>query len=180
MEDAIRFSRIDDFLSLPELPGRLRELIVLASDFNTIMQGALIRYNYLIQVSRQSGRQEEIQPAWERYLENMKNYNWKEWDINKLWGYCPYTHMQTKTFVEKWIELVKSGLYTIEKGDELIRDREFRLKGARRSRLYDKSVAQKQQSFTGIGILGDQVNYLTFRWNTVKTFIKDIQEGLAG
>ena len=55
-----------------------------------------------------------------------------------------------------------------------------RLKGINRARLHDKAIAQKQQSFTGISVFEDKsVAYLNYRWNTVKTFLNDIQQGLA-
>jgi hypothetical protein len=54
------------------------------------------------------------------------------------------------------------------------------LKGVRRARLNDKAIAQKQESFTGISVFEDgTVSYLNYRWNTVRTFLNDIQNGLA-
>ncbi len=178
MSESLQFRKIDDFLSIPQLPEDLRTQIILASDFNVIMQGALIRYNLLIQNNREGGRSEELIPAWNAYLERMKSYDWNSWDIEFLWKHCPFTPPKTKLFVQKWIECVLSGNYNETIGDKLIKDREFSLKGARRSRLYDKAIAQKQQGFTAIGVDGENVNYLTYRWNNVKVFIKDIQEGL--
>jgi hypothetical protein len=179
-DEAKSFSGIVDFLSVKELPDDLRKLVKLSVDFNTIMQGALIRYNLLIQVSRENGRVKELQPIWEKYCSEIKLFDWNSWDINKLWYYCPYIQYSTKHFVENWLELVKSANFNESKADKLLEDRELRLKGINRARLHDKAIAQKQQSFTGISVFEDKsVAYLNYRWNTVKTFLNDIQQGLS-
>lgn len=179
-DEAKNFSGIVDFLSVKELPDDLRKLVKLSVDFNTIMQGALIRYNLLIQVSRENGRVKELQPIWEKYFKEIKLFDWNSWDINMLWYYCPYIQYSTKHFVENWLELVKAANFNESKADKLLKDRELRLKGINRARLHDKAIAQKQQSFTGISVFEDKsVAYLNYRWNTVKTFLNDIQQGLA-
>lgn len=178
LENASSFSSIDDFLSLNELNEELRELVKLSIDFNSIMKGALIRYNLLIQKSREKGRLKELNSAWSDYLSEMNNLDWNTWDIDLLWKYCQFTPIQTKKFIENWIQLVKNG-YNETKGDQLLKDRELKLKGIKRARLYDKAIAQKQQTFTGISILEDgSVSYLTYRWGTVRTFLNDIKNGL--
>ncbi len=180
-DEAKTFSNITDFLSVEELPNKLKELVKLSVDFNTVMQGALIRYNFLIQLSRENGRVKELQPIWKNYLSEIKSFDWNSWDINKLWHYCPFTQYPTKKFVENWIDFVKSATFNETKADQLLKDRELRLKGIRRARLHDKAIAQKQQSFTGISVFEDgSISYLNYRWNTVRTFLNDIQNGLAG
>jgi hypothetical protein len=179
-DEAKTFSNITDFLSVEELPNKLKELVKLSVDFNTIMQGALIRYNFLIQSSRENGRVKELQPIWKNYWSEIKSFDWNSWDINKLWHYCPFTQYPTKKFVESWIDFVKSATFNEAKADQLLKDRELRLKGIRRARLHDKAIAQKQQSFTGISVFEDgSISYLNYRWNTVRTFLNDIQNGLA-
>jgi hypothetical protein len=179
-EQARTFSNIGNFLLVKELPYRLMELVKLSVDFNTIMKGALIRYNLLIQSSRENGRVEELHPIWKNYWKEIKKFDWNLWDTNKLWQYCPYTQYATKKFVESWIEIVKSSNFNEAKAEQLLKDRELRLKGIRRARLHDKAVAQKQEAFTGISVFEDEsVSYLHYRWNTVKTLLNDIQKGLA-
>lgn len=179
-DEAKSFSGIADFLSVEEFPAKLKELVRLSVDFNTIMQGALIRYNLLIQLSRENGRAEELQPVWKNYWNEIKSFDWNCWDTNRLWQYCPFTKYLTKNFVESWIEIVKSETFNETKAEELLKSRELKLKGVRRARLYDKAVAQKQKTFTGISITKEGgVSYLNYRWNTVKTFLNDIQNGLA-
>jgi Family of unknown function (DUF6361) len=179
-KEARTFSSIADFLSVEKLPEKLRELLQLAVDFNTIMQGALIRYNLLIQTSRENGRAKELQPIWNNYWKEIQKFDWNSWDTNQLWKYCPFTQFPTKRFVESWIEIVKSNTFNQTRADQLLKDRELRLKGVRRARLNDKAIAQKQESFTGISVFEDgTVSYLNYRWNTVRTFLNDIQNGLA-
>jgi hypothetical protein len=179
-EIAKNFTGINDFLSIQSMPDNLKELVILASNFNAIMQGALIRYNLLIQLNRVNGRKEELLLAWGHYWAEMQNFNWNEWNIERLWHFCPYTQRPTRNFVATWIVLVKESHYNEMKGDQLIRNRELKLKGIKRARLYDKAIAQKQQSLTGFDLLeSGSVSYLTYRWATVKTFLNDIQNGLT-
>lgn len=160
-DEAKTFSNLADFLSVDKLPNKLKDLVKLSVEFNTIMQGALIRYNLLIQLSRENGRVNELQPIWKNYWSEIKNFDWNVWDINKLWHYCPFTQYPTKKFVEYWIDLVKSPTFNEAKADQLLKDRELRLKGIRSARLYDKAVAQKQQSFTGISVFENgSISYL--------------------
>jgi hypothetical protein len=174
------FSGINDFFAINSLPENLKELLRLASHFNTIMQGALIRYNLLIQLNRINGKTEELLAAWNQYWKDIQKFNWSEWDIERLWHFCPHTQPPTKRFVSSWMELVKEPVYEVIKGDQLLRNRELKLKGVKRARLYDKSVAQKQESFTGFNLFENgSVSYLTYRWATVKTFLNDIQKGLT-
>lgn len=179
-QEARTFSSIDDFLFITNLSNELKDIIQLASDFNRILQGALIRYNLLIQQSRQNGRTKELEPLWKEYCKVIKNFDWNNWNTEKLWKYCPFTPPSTKLFVERWISLVQAATINLNNADNLIKDRELRLKGIRRARLQDKAVAQKQETITGITVYENgMVSYLTYRWNNVRTFLNDIQEGLA-
>jgi hypothetical protein len=174
------FTDIADFLAEENLPEHLRELVILAVDFNSIMRGALIRYNLLIQTSRENGRTNELEPVWNNYWNNIKSFNWDRWDINKLWEKCPYVQPPTKRFVETWIEIVKAEIFDEKRATGLLKVRELNLKGIRRARLHDKTIAQKQESITGITVHENEtVSYLNYRWNTVRTFLHDIQNGLA-
>jgi hypothetical protein len=177
-DTAKSFSTITDFLSVDTLPEHLKELVKLAVDFNSIMKGALIRYNFLIQSSRENGRTKELLPVWKNYWNEIQNFDWNNWDINKLWKFCPYTSIQTKRFVESWIEIVTAETFNETKAMQLLKARELNLKGIRRARLQDKAIAQKQENNTGIRIVDGEVYYLNYRWNTVRTFINDIQNGL--
>lgn len=179
-ETSKSFSSIADFLYEESLPEHLKELVKLAVDFNSIMKGALIYYNLLIQLSRENGRITELLPVWDKYWSEIKNFNWKNWDINKLWKNCPYTPMPTKIFVESWVKIVTAETFDETKATILLKARELNLKGIRRARLQDKAIAQKQASFTGISLFEDKsVSYLHYRWNIVRVLLNDIQNGLA-
>lgn len=178
IDKAISFSSIDDFLHLPNLPEELKVLLQIAIDFNLIMQGAFIRYNLLIQRNRENGRDAELLPIWDSYLKKMKNFHWDIWNSQVLWKLFPYIHISTQRFVENWIETIKGDAYWEAKGDQLIKDRELRLKGFKRARLFDKSIAQKQQAFTGITVQAGEVYYLNYRWAVARIILTDIQNGL--
>jgi hypothetical protein len=178
-DEALYFDGIDDFLTIPDLPEKHRRVIQLAVNFNVIMKGALIRYNYLIQADRENGWAEKALADWDNYWNGIKDFDWDEWDMDLLWSLC-HTPITTKSFVHKWVELVQQPKYDIAQGDKLIKDRELRLKGVKRSKLYNKAVGQKQQTYTGISRADDDsIVYLRYRWNNVKTLLKDIQTALA-
>lgn len=178
-DDARSFDSVADFLTINTLPPSLKDIVKLAVDFNTIMQGALIRYNYLIQANREKGRTEELLPVWKNYWSEIKAFDWNSWDIEKLWKYCPYAKNPTRQFVENWMSIVSSDRFDDVKAAQLLKARELALKGIRRARLQDKAIAQKQDSYSGISIFeDDSVTYLNYRWNTARTFLNDIQEGL--
>jgi len=175
----IEYNSIEDFLEEQALPEKFQMIIQVASDFNFIMSGALIRYNYLIQRNREDGNIEATQNVWEKYWSSIKDFDWKRWDVKSLWRLCPRTNYLTRSFVELWIALVQQKNYNLKTGDKLIIDREFRLKGPKRSKLYDKAIAQKQENWTGVNVDEEHnVYYLSYRWATVRTLIKDILNGL--
>ena len=178
-EEAKNYTSIEDFLSIDNFPKELSDIIQLAVNFNTIMQGAVLRYNLLIQMNRENENAEKFQSYWENYWQKIKSFNWNNWDTKKLWTYCPLTPLPSKHFVEQWIEIVKKKEFNQELANKLLKERELKLKGLKRARLRDKSLAQKQESPTGIFISENgTVSYLTYRWNNVKTFLSDIQNGL--
>ncbi len=178
-DTAKSFSNISDFLTVETLPKHLKELVKLAVDFNFIMQGALIQYNLLIQLSREKGRTTELLPVWTNYWNGIIKFDWNNWDIHQLWEACPRTPIQTKRFVENWIEIATSKTFDETRATQLLKTRELNLKGIRRARLHDKAIAQSQESFTGITVYKDEsVSYLNYRWNTVKVLLNDIQNGL--
>lgn len=177
-EEARRFKGIEEFLLIPDLPDEYRSLIQLADDFNKIMKGALIRYNYLIQANRENGWAEKAMGDWENYWEEIQRFDWSTWETQTLWEKC-HPPVSTKTFVHRWIQLVKAPNYDTNQGDKLIENREFQLKGRKRARLTDKAVGQKQETYAGISNAEGSIVYLKYRWNTVKTFLNDIQNGLA-
>lgn len=178
-EEARGFRGVEDFLSLPDLPEKHRLTVQLATNFNVIMKGALVRYNYLIQANRENGWTEKALADWENYWDEMQNFDWDEWDTSLLWSLCN-APLTTRDFVHKWVELMQQPTYGAAQGDKLIKDRELRLKGVKRAKLYDKAVGQKQHTYAGISRADDEsIVYLRYRWNTVKTFLNDIQTALA-
>lgn len=176
--EAASFSAIGDFLAVPELPDHLRTLIKMASDFNSIMQGAVLRYNLLIQLKRESDKAEELEEHWKRYLAQMKNFQWSTWDTSGLWLQCPHTRSTTKAFVTSWIAFAKMDNFPYEQADALIVERERRLKGLGRARLSNTAAAQKQDSLTGMALSEKDVRYLNYRWPITRTFLTDINAGL--
>jgi hypothetical protein len=160
------------------LPAELARLVQFAIDFNSIMQGAVIRYNLLVQRNRNDGDVETFESHWEGYLQSMHSLNWTSSDEEFLSSFSAGSQ-SAKRFVLNWINIIKSAPVDLEICDKLIREREISLKGLKRSRLFDKSVAQKQSNPVGIQIGDDGVSYLTYRWQTVRTFLNDVENALT-
>jgi len=177
-QEAASFSSIDDFLAVPGLPDHLRTLITMASDFNSIMQGAVLRYNYLIQLKRESDKVEPLAEQWDRYLTGMRAFQWSRWQTEDLWLKCPNTRQPARTFVSNWIAFAKMPVFPEQQADALIVERERKLKGLSRARLTNIAAAQKQESYTGMSLSDQGLRYLNYRWPVTRTFLIDINAGL--
>ncbi|MDN3585014.1 DUF6361 family protein [Mucilaginibacter flavus] len=176
--EAASFSAIDDFLVIEGLPDQLKTLIKLASDFNSIMQGAVLRYNYLIQLKRESEKADQLETQWQVYLQQMTDFPWHTWNTKHLWLRCPGIRQSTRKFVEDWIALASAAAFSEGLADDLIKKRENKLKGPNRARLSNLAVAQKQDTLTGMRLSDGQVQYLNYRWPIARTFLTDINTGM--
>jgi hypothetical protein len=169
---------ISGFLELKALPQDLRKLVEIATRFEALLKGALIRYNLLIQRMRKHGNVEDLEQAWQDYLEAMKAFPWDTWCTEDLWKRCPDTPTPTRVFVEAWIELVRTGSYSESTGDALISQREKSTKGFKRARLGDAARAEKQESLVGLTRSEEGIHFLSYRWGTVRTFLEDVYRAL--
>lgn len=175
---AKEFEGISGFLNLPGLPKDLRHLVEIATRFDTLMKGSLIRYNLLVQKMRTHGNVEELEKHWQAYLESLKYFPWSSWSTDDLWRVCSDTPVHTRQFVEAWINLAKAAPFREAVGDALIRDRERKTKGLKRARLLDASRAQSQESLVGLVPSGSGIHFLTYRWSTVRAFLDDVYRAM--
>lgn len=192
IKEAVDFDSIQDFLSVSNLPKHLVEQINMALQFNFLMKGAIIRYNYLLFSSLDNESLELYKLSkefWNNYLEELKGFDWNSFTQSFLTDLEMYfiksgkqinIPISTKKFAGDWIALLKEKEYNPIKGDELIKDRERLLKSYKRAKLFDKSLAQKQISFSGItyNVTTNEVYYLSYRWERAKQFFIDIQNGI--
>ena len=171
--------------SFEEMVKALGPQVPLASEqklavlFDKIMQGAYIRYNYLISRSAGYSDQEDWELRWSFYKNAVSQIDgiapsmfdgiFRKFKISNL----------TSDFCRAWINGILDFEKNLEQLDKIISQREFKLKGPSRSRLSNRAVAQKAVLPIGISLNNDSsVNYLSYRFAVVQRLLADIFEGL--
>lgn len=165
------------------LPKKLRKNIIHARNFSLIIQSASLYYNFML------ARVQESQELIDRY--NDKLDEWVKtilpyWDdisrwyknLDNFWNSRPLIENKiphkTCSFVEQWFKIVFNSnlddLKDNKEAQELIKDRERKLKGAR-ARLHNPRALEMWGGKSGTALLD-------YRWDTVKTIIIDIVNGL--
>jgi len=156
-----------------------KNLLKHARLFSDVMHGAALSYNF--QLSQRSNKKDLIKHYEDCFDEWQKNLNVEEikaWSLQQLWQ---LTNIQghiisepTRTFVQRWVELVRlsaKGLLRHEEGRLLIEHREIKLKGAR-SRFKNETALAQWGGSSGV----DRLNY---RWPNVKVLLDDLNQGLG-
>lgn len=178
---------VDFFWELPlvqSLPEELQRDIYHARNFSEAIYGASLLYNLLL--SRAKGNSELI-TEYSRRLEDWTSFILNRWEelnewhgkLNDFWDlpafFLANIPAYTKFFVENWFRIIFGGgihsLSSNKEAEELIRDREFRLKRSR-ARLENKRALEMWG-----GASGDY--RLDYRWFRVSIIIADILSGLA-
>jgi len=147
--------------------------------FAYIVQGAALLYNLLL--SELVNSNENIDNFKKRINEweiNVKKL--PTWDLTTFWTIVNYEDSaykisdKTKTFIEKWYQIVieeESILYS-EEAKELIRKREISLKRSR-SRFNNKNMLEIWRGNSG-------TRFIDCRWHITQTLLIDLYKGLSG
>lgn len=166
-------------------PAPAQRLLGLAEHFSNVMHGAQLLYNFLLASDADElGVSKESQAA--HYRDRIEtwaqelNADAQSFHLDNLLGVLHEAHgtsvpitRRTQEFIVAWARLVGEHdprtLVDSEAAQELIRRRE-EIKGAKRRLRNRKRLAEWS------GASGS--NALTYRWNTVKTIVDDIHDGL--
>lgn len=177
MDRAMAFCEVNNFAEMSrsafvaDLPPDTQRTISTARDFWTIMLGAHIRFNILLQ--RKAGSKEgleEMEMRWAAWRAEMGTFDWAAFDRDHLWSIVE-SHsnipQRTRHFIDTWIELAAAKEADTQRMDALVEKQERMNKG-KRSKL--GASVEEGRSFSGwIGIGG-----MSFRFDQVKTILNDI------
>nr|WP_284047514.1 DUF6361 family protein [Guyparkeria hydrothermalis] len=179
----------DDHVS----PGRLKDELMHASNFSLLTHGARLLYDCMLAKRAAS----ELPGGWHEQIEQSEKHfhDWAgvvierrdslaEWDRRRdeFWDYVAKDNPRlaetnrTRQFIDQWFDLVLQStqprdLLLNAVAQDLIRKREEALK-KNLARLVNRRALELWSGNLG----ADQ---LTFRWETVKTLLRDIHEGIA-
>ena len=140
------------------------------------MEGAHIRYNYLLQ--KKFGSQDllsKFEEQWEDWSKTISMFSWNRWDLKTLWALAEASDHNvrefTRDFIEAWCEEVRLGLGrkgVIERLDILVSRQELKNK-RKKARLPQTEMSVREW----VGI-----NNLSYRFPQVRRILSDLQEGL--
>lgn len=175
MKQFIGATNFEEMTRLPfinELPDVPRIIVYLAKDFWTIMFGAHIRFNILLQeYNGNTVKKGEIETLWNTWWNDMENFDWNGFDKDLMWEITE-SHSKikpiTKRFINGWIDGVKNREDSIIL-DKMVSEQEKYNKG-NRAKLRD-SNDEIYNKWIGI-------DRMEFRFENVKQIIKDIANGL--
>ena len=180
-EQIIKLKRNAKFADMAELPflrdlkrEELRKTVRRARDFWTILEGAHIRYNCLLQ-SRfgTSAGAAQCDEYWETWIRGLETFNWSEWDTDFMWQLVEQhgsnVRPSTKKFVNGWIDQAHAGATDLDACDQLVIDQERTNKTAR-ARLRPNAKDEHVDGWIGL-------SELAYRLPQVRTLVEDIQRG---
>lgn len=157
--------------------------------FSLMMQGSALLYNLLVAERYEKASFTTHPEPVERYREALRT--WAEsveadgellraWDRQAMWDQVralnPRIGLQTRAFVDGWIDVVLGGRGVTAADDaharSLVELRERRQKGTQ-SRLINERLLRTWSGASG-------TSRLVYRWPQVRRMITDIREGAAG
>jgi hypothetical protein len=177
-----RRTTFTDFADLPFIQqlmsADLRQALQHARDFWTIMEGAHIRYNCLLQ-----GRfgttvsKAECDKYWVEWRERIDNFDWNLWETSYVWKLVESSHDSrvqpaTRSFVDGWIVQARIGCHDLAACDKLVINQELANK---RNRARLRRGAKDEQVKEWIGL-----RELDYRFPQVRTLVEDIERGESG
>lgn len=153
-----------------QLPEETQRAITTARDFWTIMLGAHIRFNILLQ--RKAGSPEglaDMELRWAKWRTEMKDFDRSAFDRDRLWAIVGHRNVppRTRHFIDNWMDLAAAPIGDTLRMDELVETQERANKG-KRSKL-GANVEEGQSFSEWVGI-----SRMNFRFDQVKTIIEDI------
>ena len=133
-------------------------MMSLANDFNNLVSIITTRYNMIVF----DGKNDRARRNWELYAKDLKRRS--EIDLKAIFNRLAIKNTKLKTFLLRVQEAVRRG--DIAAVDELVKNREIALKGAKRAKT-NRVGEFKGQSWIGI----DRLDY---RYTPAKRVIRDI------
>jgi hypothetical protein len=167
-------------------PAELSRVLSHAQLFSAVLHGAALLYNLIVakrcaelgltHTGERVADYKSRLDAWATGLGGL-GHRLTTWPIDQFWGLVisvnPRIPLLTRSFIDKWIVLVRSSegrsVANNEVARQLIGSRERQLKGGR-SRLTNDRLLREWTGSSG-------ADPLTFRWQQVKVLLTDISAG---
>jgi len=176
-----RNAKFGDFAALPFIQslkrGELRLVVRHARDFWTILEGAHIHYNRILQT--RFGTEQGIakcEERWEEWKNDLEDFDWSAWNTDFVWQlverHGSYVKPATRRFVNKWISEARRGVPDLARCDELGIDQE-RANKTTRARLRPNAKDEQVKGWVGL-------SELDYRLPQVRTLVEDIHRGESG
>ena len=168
-----------------ELPKTLARQLEHARVFSELLHGAAVLYNLMLAEKAENAEridQHGENLAWWADQVVARRAQLEAWDREDFWktvrGVNSRIPPSTQSFVNTWMDLAldsgdPSTLRNSKTARSLIEDRELRLKGLRRARLFEPRALEMWSGDAG-------TRRLVYRWNIVQDIVKDISAGLNG
>jgi hypothetical protein len=168
--------------------GQPADLLQHGRHFSLAMEGSALLYNLLIaERYEEAGHTTHSQPV-DFYREALRTWSedvqadgtlLRAWDRQQMWdlvrGLNPRIGLQTRAFVDAWLDVVVDGRGAGAATDPEIRSlvdlRERRQKGAQ-SRLVNERLLRTWSGASG-------TSPLVYRWPQVRRIVTDIREGIG-
>ena len=163
--DFMNIETFDQFETMFEIfPEQIQSDFLMAKQFADFIFGAHIRYNVILS----NGEDEEVNQKWEEWYVGMKQH--ASLDLQQI--VVERLNIRNGKLLPFLMKLQLAMLEdNIQKLDELIINREIRLKGEKRSKLYNR-IEFPYENWVGI-------DKLQYRLRNAKNILGDIFEGLG-
>jgi hypothetical protein len=168
-------------LSQSRLLGTLRErsaasIVRLGEDFWTLLRGAHIRYNVLVQRKRgTTTKASEFTEEWETWRRELARFPRKRWKTANLFELTSQRRVRlkpyTRLFLDGWIEEALAGAKNAERCDQLVADQEWNNK-RRRARLRGGND-DRVKNWIGLG-------HIEYRLSAALRIVGDIHRAANG
>jgi len=158
-----------------DLPSKTSQNLRLAKDFDFIIHGAHIRYNFLL-ASKVGADTIDIFQKWEKWYFDFQNHkDISKFNMEYLLTVATTTKSQTKQFIQTWFREVLNKKLNIELIDKLIIDQEYRNKRKLARLSMDKEIIEYHNEWIGMGAKDESLSY---RFYKAQMLVNDIYKGL--
>jgi hypothetical protein len=165
-----------------EIPDELARQLNHARRFAELMRGAALLYNLMLaREVPERGLEDEYEERFTGWSDELlaDTAGFGGWNRDEFWSMVldinPRITPTARGFVDTWCDLALSSagpasLRSSRAAFDLIRDREWRLKG-QRARLHDSRALERWSGSAGTGLI-------TYRWQIVHDIVHDIRVAL--
>jgi hypothetical protein len=159
-----------------DMPDQHRARIDHARRLHHVWHGAPLLYNLMLaRLVEDDELVDQYYAETDEWLQDLADERaFEGWSRQDFWALLRHLNPRigppTVAFVNKWIDLVEAGEHSGERAEQLVRDRELRLKG-RRSRLVYPDARAGWSGYAGLV-------RLDYRWRVARRFMGDVLVGL--